>query len=276
MISFANKSLIISSLLWRLGRVFIILISCSLASCEGVFDWVYDQPPSDDTPTPVQGQFYLDASDWKTWYYLDLPSATDKVKEDSLHDVSKDIVAMPIPFEATGDEETIRGDHHRSGQYMYYFDVFNEGISKNHFTSFTPTAEQIDPDKWTIAIHRNNVRTNACGAYETTLTDISLVTHEMAIAVSEWQEDTWSENVVWDDQSTMLSCYVPSQGIMINRVLSSWLEMKIPPMPPAFTMNSHVMLLRLSDGTFGALQLVDYLSATNKKCCLTIKYKYPV
>ena len=51
--------------------------------------------------------------------------------------------------------------------------------------------------------------------------------------------------------------------------------MKIPPMPPAFSLNNHVFILRLKDGTYAALQLENYQSSTGKKCWLTINYKYP-
>ena len=88
-------------------------------------------------------------------------------------------------------------------------------------------------------------------------------------------EDEWSENEVWDSQDQMLMCLVPSQGIRVNKVLSSWLTTKIPPMPPAFTHDNHVFVLRLKDGTYAALQLENYLSATGTKCWLTINYKYP-
>lgn len=270
--TFAKKQIHISPLL----ALSIIMLICSLASCEGAFDWVYDKAPAQERLAPVQDQIYLDASDWKTWYYFDLPSAAASIKTDSLHDASQDIVAMSIPLEATGETETERGDHQHSGQYLYYFDVFNEGITNNHFVSYTPTASQPSPESWTIAIHRNNVRTNGCAAYETVHTDINQPTHADAEAITRWQEDQWSEKEVWDDQSTMLSSHVPSQGIKINPVLSSWLQINIPPMPPTYMHNNHVMLLRLPDGTYGALQLTDYLSPTNKKCCLTIKYKYPL
>lgn len=252
------------------------LTACLLTSCEGSFDWVYDNPSPDETEHPVAGQFYLDASDWKTWYYLDLPTAVAAQQDDSTHALSADIVAYAIPMEPLGDVETERGTHQRPGQYRYYFDVFNEGISNNHFDRFTPTASQPQPESWTVAFHRNNVRTNGCGVYETQLTDIEQVTPQLCASVTAWTADEWTENEVWDDQSTMLSCYVPSQGIAINRVLSSWLRMEIPPMPPAFVHNPHVMLLRLPDGSYAALRLVDYLSPTNKKCCLTIQYKYPI
>lgn len=259
------------------------IMLCSLTACEGAFSGVYDDEGDVSTDTEaeikgssVTGQLFIDASDWKTWYYLDLPATVEAVRKDAAHNAADDFVALPIPFEPTGEEETERGDHRRDGQYTYYFDVFNEGLTKNHFTSFYPTLPQPEPEKWTIAIHRNNMRTNGLAVYETELTDISLVTEEMCKAVNEWQEDEWSENAVWDDQSTLMTCLVPSQGIKINRVLSSCLTMSLPPIPPAFFMNSHVMLLRMNDGTYGALQLMDYMNSTGKKCCLTIKYRYPI
>ena len=43
---------------------------------------------------------------------------------------------------------------------MYWFDVFGEGIKKNTFSYYTPTEGQEEPEEWTLAVHRNNVRTN--------------------------------------------------------------------------------------------------------------------
>ena len=91
----------------------------------------------------------------------------------------------------------------------------------------------------------------------------------------KFTEDEWTENEVWDSQDQMLLGNVPSQGIEINKVLSSWLCMDIPPMPPAFSMNNHVFILRLNDGSYAALQLENYLSPNGTKCHLTINYKYP-
>lgn len=88
-------------------------------------------------------------------------------------------------------------------------------------------------------------------------------------------EDEWSENDVWDGQEKMLLGLVPSQGIKINRLLSSWLIVKVPPMPPEFIMDSRVFVLRLNDGTYAALQLDNYLSPQGEKCFMTINYKYP-
>ena len=142
---------------------------------------------------------------------------------------------------------------------MYWFDVFGEGIKKNTFSYYTPTEGQEEPKEWTLAVHRNNVRTNGGAVLETSYTSMDeLPESSEAFRNMNFQEDEWSENLVWDSQ-----------------VLSSWLSMKIPPMPPAFSMNNHVFILRLKDGTYAALQLENYLSQEGKKCFLTINYKYP-
>ena len=46
-------------------------------------------------------------------------------------------------------------------------------------------------------------------------------------------------------------------------------------MPPEFSMDSRVFVLRLNDGTYAALQLDNYLSPQGEKCFMTINYKYP-
>ena len=101
-----------------------------------------------------------------------------------------------------------------------------------------------------------------------------MTTEELSLLT--FTEDEWTENAVWADQSQMLNCYIGSQGIRINNVLSSWLTVDLPPIPPAFTHNNHIFVLRLSDGTYAALQLANYLSPSGTKCFLTINYKYPI
>ena len=58
-------------------------------------------------------------------------------------------------------------------------------------------------------------------------------------------------------------------------MLSNWLRLDIPPMPPAFTMNSHVFIIRMKNGNYAAVQLENYMNAEGTKCWLTINYKYP-
>lgn len=231
-----------------------LVVPLLLAGCEGILDGLYDEPQ------PIvarEGQIVVDASDWSTWHYIDIN------RPDSIQ-------SHPIPTILTGETDG------KSGQYLYWFDVWGEGIRKNEFREFTPCDAQCDPEEWAIAVHRNNVRTNGGEVLETSfssmdeLPETSEPFHNM-----RFTPDEWSENEVWDSQEQMLLCLIPSQGINVNKVLSSWLTMDIPPMPPAFTRNPHVFILRLKDGTYAALQLANYVSPSGVKCYLTINYKYP-
>lgn len=253
-----------------------------LTACNGLFDDIYDKP---EPIVPAKGQLVIDATSWTDWYYVDLDELhrlTMEGDEDGLLKAQTLFQAYPIPMVATGEKDDTEAGHtaatqgKRAGQYMYWFDVFGEGIKKNSFSYFTPTAEQTEPEKWTFAVHRNNVRTNGGAVLETTYTSMDeLPENSDAFKNMKFTEDEWTENEVWDSQEQMLMCYVPSQGIEINKVLSSWLSMEIPPMPPSFSMNNHVFILRLKNGSYAALQLENYLSPKGAKCYLTINYKYP-
>lgn len=242
-----------------------------LVACNGLFDNMYDEAPEE--VTPAAGQLIIDATSWANWYYVDLPalkSLADNGDSAALLKAQTEFEPYPIPMELTGQDDG------RTGQYTYWFDVFGEGISKSEFRTFTPTDAQTEPEEWTFAVHRNNVRTNGGAVYETTYTSFAeLPETSDAFADVDFTADEWTENKVWDSQDQMLLGLVPSQGIEINTPLSSWLTLDIPPMPPAFTRNGHVFLLRLKDGTMAALQLEDYISPTGTKCWLTINYKYP-
>lgn len=249
----------------------------ALTACNGIFDDIYDKP-EDAVVVSAKGQLLMDATSWTDWYYVDLhqlQKLTEAGDEDGLQKAQTEFTAYPIPMEASGEVSTTKPDE-VSGQYMYWFDVFGEGITKNVFREFTPTKEQTEPESWSFAIHRNNVRTNGGAVLETSFTSMSeLPESSDAFKTMSFSEDEWSENEVWDNQDQMLLGLVPSQGIRINKVLSSWLTMEIPPMPPKFNLNNHVFILRLKDGTYAALQLENYLSPTGTKCWMTINYKYP-
>lgn len=249
-------------------------IACSgilmLMSCNGVFDEIYDKPIE---IIPAKGEIVVDATSWTDWYYIDLQELqrlTEQNDEEALIKAQTVFQAYPIPMTLTGESDDT------TGQYLYWFDVFGKGVENNEYRSFTPTDKQPEPDRWTIAVHRNNVRTNGGEVYETAFTSMDqLPESSAAFANVKFSPDEWSECDVWDSQEQMLLGLVPSQGMKINKLLSSWLALKIPPMPPAYVKNNHVFILRLSDGTCAALQLEDYLSPSGKKCYLTINYKYP-
>ena len=78
---------------------------------------------------------------------------------------------------------------------------------------------------------------------------------------------------MWVDRTEMLNCIMGNQGIKINQVLSSWLVFNIPPIPPTYTFNNHVFILRTKDGEYFALQLANYTDSKGTTCYLTINYR---
>lgn len=266
----------------RIAFVFAVwgLVGLLLTSCEGIFSSLYDeveeQPANGgeetiitgDDMTSVEGQIYVDASDWNTWTYINL-EALANASLNGETDAANAVCVMDIPTQAIdADTET--------GIYTYWFDVFGQGLTNNERRSFYATVSQPEPQAWTIALHRETARTNGCAALETNYTSFDqLPASGEAFKDETFEADSWSERDVWVVQSQMLQGVIGCQGIDINKVLSGWYTCDIPPMPPAYIMNNHVFVLRLSDGTYAALQLLNHLSPTGTKCCFTIRYKYP-
>lgn len=241
-------------------------------SCSGILSDIYDEPPTDeDLGQTTAGSLYLDASDWTKWYYIDLPALKSASDANPSFNPSSAWVAKDIPTQAVA---TPVGN---AGIYTYWFDVFGQGISVREFRSYTPTAVQEDPASWTLAIHRNNARTNGCAVAQTEFTSVDdpRITASYVASLS-FEADSWNESDVWVIQDRMLQGIIGCQGIEINPTLSSWLDIRIPPMPPAFSLNNRVFIVRLPDGEHAALQLENYKSPTGTNCCMTINYRYPL
>lgn len=257
----------------KLLSILFIPAAAMLSGCNGLFAGVYDEPEADPATRTIAGQLYVNASDWGKWHYLDLPSLADSVAADSLYNPSQAWIESDIPMDADASAPAAS----EAGIYTYWYDVFGEGISKNEFRDFMATAGQEEPAKWTIAVHRNNVRTNGCIAAATNFDSFDeLPSDKTFLTALNFEEDRWSENEVWCIQDRMLLGLIGNQGIAVNPVLSTWLTIDIPPMPPAFTINTKVFILKLADGSHAAIQLADYIGPDGTKCCLTINYRYPL
>lgn len=231
-----------------------------LSACEGVADGIYDNGKE---KVVKEGQIVVDATKWTEWHYIDLESGTGEVN----------CVTYEIPRVKVDDTE--EGEH-PAGMYTYWYDVFGQGLRNNRFSSYYPTARQPEPEHWTFAVHRNNVRTHGGAALRTNHNNISEVPSAQAFANATFTPDSWNENWVWVDQKTMMQGLVGCQGINLNEVLSTWLDMSLPPIPPAFTHDNHVYILRTASGQYAALQLENYMDEKGTKCHLTINYKFPL
>lgn len=254
-------------------RIFIlatVTLGCItiLPACDGLFEGVYDKP-GDNGGEAASGQLHIDATAWDEWHYIDL-RRVETANADNLWQTFK------VPA-AEGNETAVHPDTETTGIYTYWYDVYGEGISRHEFRSFQQTAQQGEPEEWTIAVYRDNVRTNGCGVHATGYTSIDqLPTSREYLEQLSYTPDSWNETDVWTERDKMLSGIIGCQGISINTVLSSWLAVEIPPMPPTYSMDSRVYVLRLDDGTYAALQLADYMNSEGVKCHLTINYKYPL
>jgi hypothetical protein len=256
-------------------RLFIFLLAgCSLTlatSCEGVFGGIYNENKGSDINVKA-GQLYINATSWTDWYYIDLDSLEEIINGgDAAALLKAQTVFTPWPIPQTEDTEAARDN---SGMYTYWFDIFGKGMSNYERRGYTPTAPQPEPEHWTFAVHRDNVRTNGGCVYETDFTSMDdLPASATAFSDKTFTADTWSERDVWVNREQMLNCIMGNQGININQVLSSWLTFNIPPIPPTYTFNNHVFILRTKEGEYFALQLQSYMNDQGTTCYLTINYK---
>lgn len=247
-----------------------ICISAILTGCNGMFDWVYDQPNQNENIT-VSGKLYIDASDWEEWHYIDFDSISAKSIENPEYNPSSAWITMRVPVAPVENSEN------KAGIYTYWYDVYGAGITDYEFRSYQPTAVQPEPGSWTIAVHRNNVRTNNCTVAATEYHSINDLPDDKDYYKSlTYLSDEWNETDVWTIQDKMLLGLIGNQGIYINNTLSSWLSVMLPPIPPSFTLNNKVFIIKTPSGEYGAIQLENYQSSTGVKCCMTINYKYPL
>lgn len=238
-----------------------------LPSCNGIMSGIYDEPPVEIVET-VSGQLYIDASDWQKWHYIDFKALTD-LSEDA--NPSSLWQTLPIPTKSADVSDG------KTGIYTYWYDVFGSGLSNHEFREFRPTGPQRQPEFWTIAVHRNNVRTNGCEVAATEFSSMDQLPDNREYYENlTFTSDEWNETDVWIIQDRMLSGLIGNQGIEINSVLSSWLTVALPPIPPQFTLDNRVFIMRTPDGEYAALQLENYQNALGTKCHLTINYRYPL
>ncbi len=118
------------------------------------------------------------------------------------------------------------------------------------------------PAAWTIAIHRYDIKTNSGSAYRTSYTSLDEVktaaqkgTFPMPDA-SEFAQDEPSKITI--DMSHMMDGYIDYADANLNKVLGKWLNVDTSSMPPSYTMDSNVYLVRTSLGNVYAIQFTGY------------------
>lgn len=250
-----------------------------MASCEGLFSSVYDE--ADSNTQVSSSQLYIDASSKTAWYYISFDSLEmlqQQGDEEKLKYAQTHFTPYPVPMTATGNtiKSPNKPDTCATGIYTYWYDIFGKGLSVNKFSSFIPTDPQPEPQNWDIAIHYVNARTNGGAVLKTNYTSFDdLPASSADFSGLTFTPDEWQENIVWADWNQVLNKYMGCQGIKINKVLSSWIDVELVTPPPVFTLHSNVYIIRLKNGRYAAVQLQNYMNQYGVKGVLTINYKYP-
>ena len=132
------------------------------------------------------------------------------------------------------------------------------------------------PEKWDFAIHRYDAKTNDGAVAESTASDFGTLPAVSSIPAEAFVTDEWTTGKITVDMSQMMDGIIRYAEDWYNPSLSGWLRVDTSTMPPIYTLSGKIYLLRLSDGTFAALRLANFMNGTAVKGFMTIDYLYPV
>ena len=96
------------------------------------------------------------------------------------------------------------------------------------------------------------------------------------IPAENFVTDTWTTNKITVDMSHMMDGIILYAEDYYNPCLSLWLDVDTSTMPPIYTLSGKIYLLRLSDGSFAALRLANFMNDAAVKGFMTIDYLYPL
>ncbi len=146
---------------------------------------------------------------------------------------------------------------------------------KSHTVTDTYYADDC-PQAWDFAIHRYDTKTNGGKVAETDCTELEKTPAPTLIPESDFVTDIWTENKITVDMSGMMQGNILYAPDYYNACLSQWLDVDTSSMPPSYTLSGKVYVLRLTDGTYAALQLVNFMNDAAIKGYMTINYIYPI
>ncbi|MCR5713598.1 MAG: HmuY family protein [Bacteroidales bacterium] len=190
-------------------------------------------------------------------------------------DVLKDVYDDPAVEQKEGQYYIDATDYARWGYINLHTRPPTITASVISLEDFSETGA---PGTWDIAHHRYDVKTNGAAVMMTPYHSIQELEAAGLPAEGKWVEDEASEQCITVDMSHMMEGYLVYAPGHKNLELGKWMEVDTHSMPPAYTMHDNVMLLRLKDGTYAAIQLVNFMS-TDKyqtKGWMTVNYKYPI
>lgn len=137
----------------------------------------------------------------------------------------------------------------------------------------TKNVDDDAPANWDFAVHRYDAKTNGGAVVESDATDFTNIN---TIPERTFVTDEWTTNKITVDMSQMMDGIILYAEDYYNPCLSKWLNVDTSTMPPIYTLSGKIYLLKLSDGSYAALRLGNYMSDAAVKGFMTIDYLYPV
>lgn len=139
----------------------------------------------------------------------------------------------------------------------------------------TPVGEAA-PETWDFAVHRYDTKTNGGTVWESATEEFGSLPAPETVPDGEFVADEWTTDRITVDMSQMMDGIILYAEDYWNPCLSRWLDVDTSTMPPIYTLSGRVYLLRLTDGTFAALRLRNFMDDAAVKGYMTIDYLYPV
>lgn len=151
----------------------------------------------------------------------------------------------------------------------HYIDLLNKEV-------ITKNVDEDAPVNWDFAVHRYDAKTNGGAVMESAATDFNSIPNINTIPEENFVADEWTTNKITVDMSHMMDGIILYAKDYYNPCLSKWLHVDTSTMPPIYILSGKIYLLRLSDGSYAALRLTNFMSDAVIKGFMTIDYLYPV
>lgn len=147
-------------------------------------------------------------------------------------------------------------------------------VSLEDGTSVAKGIEEAAPEKWDIAMHRENVKTNEGSAIKTDVTSFDALTAIPEGSVFMPDELTYTEVAV--DMSQMMQGIIIYDTTEINMVLEDWVTRS--GMPPVYNVQPNVYVVRTKEGKYAKIQFTSYKGGEtgDETGFATFTYAYPV
>lgn len=233
----------------------------SLASCDGMFDGIYDEPDDETANVADAEDVTIEVTD-STGNTITVTGTTS--------DTGFGFIAY--------DSSTRRGTIYVNSTDYYTWTYLNA----HNLTTDTliidlelddPLADE--PEEWDLALHRWDVRTNGGAVLETDYESLDDLEASGEIPSGTYVEDEWYEYVSVD-MSGMMSGVIGYMSCYCNLELGKWMDVDTSNMPPTYTPSGKVYMLLNSDGSYMALILSNYMkTGGSTKGYLTIDYIFP-